>query len=193
MSRDIVPELPASAPRTGNALGRCLGRFVLRLGGWRVRGEFPDLAHLVVIAAPHSSAWDAVWGLAVKLALGLRITFIAKQELFRWPLGPLLAAFGGVPVDRSAGKGLVQQMAMHIRSRPACWVVLAPEGTRKRVERWKTGFWHIAKAAQTPVLCASFHYPEKIIGIGPLVHLSNHLENDMRRLREFYATMPRRA
>lgn len=181
-----VPALPPSAPRTGNRFGRWIGRSVLRLGGWTIVGDWPDVPRMVVIAAPHSSGWDAVWGLAAKLALGVDITFIAKAELFWGPLGWLLRRFGGHPVDRGAPGGIVDQTANEIRAAERMWFVLAPEGTRKRVEHWKTGFWKIARRAEVPVCCAWFHYPDRTIGIGPLVELTDDLAADMARIREIY-------
>lgn len=178
--------MPPSAPRDGNRFSRWLGRSILRLGGWTIVGDWPDLPRLVVIAAPHSSGWDAVWGLAAKLAMGADITFIAKAELFRGPLGWLLRKFGGRPVNRSAPGGIVEQTAAQIRDSTRMWFVLAPEGTRRRVEHWKTGFWKIARAADVPVFCAWFHYPEKQIGLGPRVDLSDDPVADMARIRAIY-------
>ena len=133
----VVPDLPPRAPRVGHAAGRWLGRTVLRLGGWRVVGQWPDLDKMVIIVAPHSSGWDAIWGLAAKLAMGLDIAFMAKAELFRGPLGWLLRRFGGIPVDRGAPGGIVDQSAERIRAAPRTWFVLAPEGTRRRVEQFR--------------------------------------------------------
>jgi 1-acyl-sn-glycerol-3-phosphate acyltransferase len=181
-----IPDLPPQAPRTGNRFTRWIGRSILRLGGWTIVGDWPDLSRMVVIAAPHSSGWDAVWGLAAKVAMGVQITFIAKAELFWGPLGWLLRKFGGRPVDRSAPGGIVEQTAEQIRGAERMWFVLAPEGTRKRVEHWKTGFWKIAHRAGVPVYCAWFHYPDKTIGLGPLVELSDDPVADMARIREIY-------
>lgn len=181
-----LPALPPQAPRTGSAFGRWLGRTVLRLGGWTIHGEFPNEPKLVLLAAPHSSAWDAVWGLAAKLALGVDIAFLAKAELFRGPLGWLLRTFGGIPVDRSQARGAVEQAAASIRNAERMWFVLAPEGTRKRVEHWKSGFWHIARAAGVPVACAYFHYPDRVIGLGAMFRMTGHLDTDMRTIRDYY-------
>ena len=109
-------------------------------------GAFPDIPRLVLIAAPHSSNWDGVWGFAAKLALGLDIKVLGKHQLFWWPLGAILRRLGVIAVDRSAARGVVEQMATLIAASDRLWFVLAPEGTRKPVERWKTGFWKIAKA-----------------------------------------------
>lgn len=185
-----IPALPAQAPRKRPGLMQAFGRWVLRLGGWKIAGGFPDLPRLVIIVAPHSSGWDAVWGLAAKLALGVDVMFMAKAELFRGPLGwlvgGLLRRLGGFGVDRRNAQGAVEQAAARIRDAERAWLVLAPEGTRKRVEHWKSGFWRIARAAEVPVMAAYFHYPQREIGLGPVFELSDDLDADMARIRAWY-------
>lgn len=196
-----VPPLPDSAPRCQPRLSRVLGRAWLQLSGWRLTGSFPDVAKLVVIAAPHSSNWDGMHGLAMRQVLGLEVSLVAKRQLFWWPLGPLLRQLGAVPIDRpqgpttgTAGNGngpaasaaLVAQMAAEFARRERFWLGLAPEGTRRPVTRWKTGFWRIARAAEVPILPVYFHYPEKRIGLGPLFHTTPDLAADLARLRAFY-------
>ena len=184
----IVLPLPPNAPRAEpNAFTRWLGRTVLRLGGWRMEGEFPDIPKLVLIGAPHSSNWDGIWGLAAKLALGLDIKILGKNSLFKIPvMGLVLRRLGVIPVDRSAAHGVVEQSAVMIQRAPKFWYGLAPEGTRKPVERWKTGFWKIAKAAGVPVLPAYFHYGRKVIGIGPAFELGDDMAADLARIRQWY-------
>ena len=184
---DVVPPLPPSAPRVKpNAFTRWLGRSVLRLGGWRLVGPLPDVSKLVLIAAPHSSNWDGIWGFAAKLALGFEVRLLGKAQLFWWPLGPLLRRLGVIPIDRSSPHGTVEQAVAMIRRSDRIWYALAPEGTRKRVERWKTGFWKIAHEAQVPILPAYFHYPEKRIGVGPLFATSDDMAADIAALRAWY-------
>ena len=184
----LVLPLPASAPRVrSNGFARWFGRTVLRLGGWRMVGAFPDIPKLVLIGAPHSSNWDGIWGFAAKLALGLDIKILGKDSLFKVPLlGLLLRRMGVIPVDRSAAHGVVEQSAEMIRRADRFWYGLAPEGTRKPVERWKTGFWKIAKAAGVPVLPAYFHYGHKVIGIGPTFQPGEDMTADIARIREWY-------
>lgn len=183
-----MPELPAHAPRSGgNVLSRGFGRAVLRLGGWRMIGAWPDVDKVVVIVAPHSSAWDAIWGIAAKVAMGLGIVFIGKKEAFWGPLGWLLRLFGGVPVDRGAPGGIVDQVARQINDAERMWFVLAPEGTRRKVDQWKTGFWKIARRAQVPVFCVGFNYPDRTIRLDQLITLSDDMEADMRRIRALFA------
>lgn len=184
---DIVLPLPPSAPRLRpNAFARWLGRSLLRLGGWRMVGAFPDIPKLVLIGAPHSSNWDGFWGFAAKLALGLDIKILGKQQLFWWPLGSVLRRLGVIAVDRDAAHGVVEQLAARIRGADRLWFGLAPEGTRKPVPHWKTGFWKIAKAADVPVLPAYFHYPDKVIGIGPPFLLTDDMAADIARIRAWY-------
>ncbi len=185
---DIVLTLPPQVPRVPpNPFARRIALSLLRLGGWRMVGAFPDLAKAVLIGAPHSSNWDGFWGFAVKVALGLDIRIFAKHQLFWWPLGLLLRRLGVIKVNRDASRGLVEQIARRFDDETQFWIGIAPEGTRSRVERWKPGFWKIAKAAGVPVVPAYFHYPEKIIGIGEPFYLSDDMDADLARIRAWYA------
>ena len=179
--------LPPNAPRSrGNALGRAFARAVFTLGGWRTVGAWPDVPRVVIIVAPHSSAWDAIWGIAAKVALGLGIVFIGKKEAFWGPIGWILRHVGGMPVDRCAPGGIVDQVASEMRRAERMWFVLAPEGTRRAVEHWKPGFWRIARAAQVPVFTIGFDYPSKSIVLGELVTLGDDYESDITRIRALF-------
>lgn len=183
----VVPAIPPSLPRVKpNAFVRWLGRTILRLGGWRIRGPLPDLAKAVVIAAPHSSNWDGLWGLAAKMALGVEARILGKDKLFWWPLGAVLRRLGVVPLDRSSPQGTVGQAVAMIRDSQRIWFALAPEGTRKPVQEWKSGFIRIARMAQVPIVPAYFHYPEKVIGFGTPFHTSGDDVADMAAIRQWY-------
>src|SRR5690606_34997387 len=185
---DIVLPLPSNAPRVDpNRFTRWLGRTILRLGGWRMEGAFPDIPKLVLIGAPHSSNWDGVWGMAAKLALGLDIRILGKHQLFWWPLSVLLRRLGIIAVNRDAAQGVTDQAAAMIREADRFWFGLAPEGTRKPVLRFKPGFWKIARAAGVPVLPAYFDYPRKIIGIGPLLEMGADMDAEIARVQRWYA------
>lgn len=186
----VLP-LPPNAPRVRpNAFTRWIGRSILRLGGWRMAGAFPDIPRLVMIGAPHSSNWDGVWGFGAKLALGLDVRILGKDSLFKVPVfGLMLRRMGVMPVDRSAAHGVTEQAVALFRARERFWYGLAPEGTRKRVERWKTGFWKIAKGAGVPVLPAYFHYGQRVVGIGPLFHLGEDMHADIARIQAWYRTV----
>jgi len=179
--------VPACAPRASSRFGRWFGRTVLRMGGWRMTGGFPDCRKVVIIAAPHSSGWDVVWGLAAKLGLGLGIEFMGKAELFWGPLGWFLRKLGGIPTDRQNPRGLARTMAARFAERDTLWLALAPEGTRRHAPRWKTGFWRIARAAGVPLQCVAFDYPNKAIVVGPLLELSDDMAADLDRIARIYA------
>jgi 1-acyl-sn-glycerol-3-phosphate acyltransferase len=185
---DIVLTLPPNAPRVKpSAFARGVGRTVLRLGGWRMEGAFPDIPKLVLIGAPHSSNWDAVWGFAAKLALGLDLRVLGKHQLFWWPLGALLRRLGVIAVNRDAASGVAEQAAALVRDADRLWFGLAPEGTRKPVPRFKAGFWKIAKEAGVPVLPVYFDYPRRVIGVGALFEPGDDMQADIDRLQRWYA------
>ena len=186
---DIVLALPEHAPRMPRNRGmEWLGRSVLRLGGWRMVGVFPDVPRAVLIAAPHSSNWDGVWGIAAKLAMGVRLSILGKHSLFRIPLlGPLLRWQGVIAVDRAAPHGIVEQAVAALRGADRMWYAIAPEGTRRRVAQWKPGFWRIAHGAGVPVILAYFDYPSRTIGIGPVVQTSGDMAADNARIHRRYA------
>ena len=145
-----------------------MGRALLRALRWRIEGEIPNVAKFVLIVAPHTSNWDFVIGIVAKWALGIRVTFLGKNTLFRFPFGAAMRALGGVPVDRSASHDVVRDIVAEFARRERMILALAPEGTRKHVERWRTGFYHIARGAGVPILSVALNYGVRAIQIGPL-------------------------
>ena len=182
----VLP-LPALAPRVGrSALLRWIGRSILKLGGWRMEGEFPNVPKLVLIGAPHSSNWDGIWGFAALLAMDLDLRVLGKKELFWGPMAWLMRLLRVIPIDRKAPGGFVAQSIDTMNAAEQLWIGLAPEGTRKRVKDWKNGFWKLARGADVPVVMAYFHYPDKVIGIGPVLNMGADAETDMARIRQWY-------
>ena len=165
---------------------RRIFRALVRRSGWRLEGELPDVPRAVLIAAPHSSWWDGVHGLLFKVAMGVDISFMAKDELFAGPLGWLLRKLGGIPIQRRAAHGVVEQMHELFGTREKLWLGITPEGTRRRVAQWKSGFWHIARDAGVPIVPVYFDYPRKVIGVGPLFETTPDMEVDIAALRAFY-------
>jgi len=186
MSESAFPVAPPQMPQYPPSGAGALCRWLFARRGWRVVGEFPNVPKLVAIAAPHSSNWDVIWGLLVKIGMRLNVRFIGKREAFFWPLGPILRGFGGIAIDRRHAQNVVADMAAMFAQNEKLWLAIAPEGTRKKVKEWKNGFWRIARAANVPILPVYFHYPEKTIGLGPLIYPSDDLDADMAKIREFY-------
>lgn len=175
-----------SAPRRGNRLTRATSRGLLRLAGWRLEGEVPDLPKFVAIGAPHTTNWDFVLGMAAIWGWGLRVDWIGKHTLFRFPWGGALRWMGGHPVERDAGGGHTARLVALLATRKACIVALAPEGTRRMVTRWRTGFWHVAHGAHVPICACYIDYARKVIGLGRVFETTGDLEADLARIREFY-------
>jgi 1-acyl-sn-glycerol-3-phosphate acyltransferase len=180
-----VPMLGPSVPRAHGRLAEAIGRFMLGVRGWTVEGDFPDLPKMVMAIAPHTSNWDFTTGLWVKLALRLGVRFVGKHTLFVWPLAPLLRWLGGVPVDRQAAAGFVEEAARAFRVSERMILVMTPEGTRRRAEKWKSGFYRIALAAKVPILLVRFDYSRRAALIGPLFHPSGDYETDLCAMRGY--------
>lgn len=175
-----MPQFPERAWRK-------IFRGIVRISGWRLEGELPDVPKAVLIAAPHSSWWDGFHGLLFKIALGADIHFMAKRELFRGPQGLLLQKLGGIPIERCVAHGVTAQMVARLRAREKLWLGIAPEGTRRRVAQWKAGFWYIARGAGVPIVPVYFDYLRRVIGVGPLFTTSADRDADVAALRAFYA------
>jgi len=165
---------------------RLVSRVALRLSGWQVLGELPDLPKFVIVGAPHTSNWDFVLFLAIALVLKGDLRYMGKKELFRWPLAGLFLWFGGVPVDRSRSQGLVEQTVQVILESDHFQLVIAPEGTRSKVGKWKMGFYHIAKQANIPVVVGYLDGPTRTCGIGPTFTLSDDMEADIKTIQAFF-------
>jgi 1-acyl-sn-glycerol-3-phosphate acyltransferase len=181
-----IPEPGPAVPRRGNALSRWLGIAMLRLFGWTLEGEFPNVPKAVLIAAPHTSNWDGVFSLATALALRLDIHWMGKAGMFRWPFRSLLRWIGGIPVDRRTGRGLVQTTIDQFAGKSRHLVLISPEGTRSATREWKTGFYQIAQGAGVPIVLAYIDFRRKVVGFGPLARPSGNPEHDIQSIRAFY-------
>lgn len=185
-------KLGSAAPRRGNALTRGLGRGMLCLLRWRVVGALPSLPQFVIIVAPHTSNWDFIVGIAARLALDLDVYWLGKQSLFRGPLAPLLTWLHGIPVDRSAPQGLIRCLSGRFREGRPFVLALAPEGTRSKVTRWKSGFYFVALQANVPVVPVAFDYKLRMLRILSPFWPTGRLDEDLAFLREgFRQVTPR--
>ncbi len=182
----FIPPLGDAVVRRGNALTRALAVLAMRVTGWRITGEFPNLPQFVVIVAPHTSNWDFFVGVMAMFAIGFRGTFLGKHTVFRWPAGVAMRWLGGVPVDRASSHNVVQQTIDYFRSRPQMLLALSPEGTRKKLPAWRTGFWYVAKGANVPIVPAAFDYPAKMITIFPHVVPGDDIAADIEVLRAHF-------
>lgn len=168
---------------------------IYKLKGWSMKGVVPPEAQkCVMIAAPHTSNWDIVFMSGAFHEMKIPLKFTIKKEWFRFPFNLLIGPLGGIPIDRSPKTpgekrlSMVEAMAKIFDGRDAVAVTVTPEGTRKRNENWKTGFWHTAKLAGVPICLGYLDYKEKKAGVGPVIWPTN-LEDDMAKMMEFYDTI----
>jgi 1-acyl-sn-glycerol-3-phosphate acyltransferase len=155
--------------------------------GWNIKVEPPQDARLIMIAAPHTSNWDTVMMLVAASAYRVRIRFLAKKSLFFFPLGPLLRALGGIPIDRSGKLGIVGEAAAAVRGADRIMLAISPEGTRKHTEYWRSGFYWIAREAGVPLVAGVLDYGKKEAAFGPKIDLTGDIVADMNAVRAAFA------
>jgi 1-acyl-sn-glycerol-3-phosphate acyltransferase len=164
-----------------------LSRGVLRLLGWRVVGEVPAERRFVLIGAPHTSNWDFPLMIMAVLVARLDVHWMGKHTLFPRPLAGFMKWLGGVPIDRRQANNTVEQMIDRFGQADAWILLIPPEGTRARVERWKTGFYHIAHGAGVPVVRGFIDASRRELGFGPAFVTTGELDADLVSIQQFYA------
>ena len=184
-----LADLPPSVPRRGGPIRRLLGRLSLRLMGWRMVGSLPDLPKFVIIAAPHTTNWDFVRGISLVFALSLDAKWIGKRELFVGPFGPLFRWLGGIPIDRKSPQGAVEGAVAAFAAQSQMILAIAPEGTRKAVARWKSGFYRIAEGAGVPIVCGFFDNRTRVLGFTRVVIPAGEMTAGIAALEAWYAPL----
>ena len=182
--------MPPSLPRRGNWLTRAIGRLLYTLVGWRIEGQLPDVPKLVIIGAPHTSHWDAVLAVGFFLATGLDCRWMVKREACDHALGGLMRWMGAMPVNRQEPGDLAQQVIDEMNRSEKFVLVLTPEGTRHKVERWKTGFYRIALGSGTPITLGYADFERRVAGIGPTLRPSGDMEAEIEEMRAYYRGVP---
>ncbi len=162
-------------------------RLICGITGWRIEGEVPNLDKFIVLGVPHTSNWDGILMLLVSTGLNVRLLFMGKHTLFRPPFGWLMRMLGGISINRQTSSNAVDEVVSQFNQRERMVVVLAPEGTRRKVTRWKTGFYHIAQGANIPIVLGYLDYPNKRAGFGPVFTPTGDYEADLRTILAFYA------
>jgi 1-acyl-sn-glycerol-3-phosphate acyltransferase len=177
---------PLAAPRRNRPALRRLARRLLRAAGWRIVSEPPELPKFVAIVAPHTSNWDFFVGLGTMYGLDLEVRWLGKHTIFRGPVGRLLRRLGGRPVRRHTPEGVVAEAAAAIRAEPQFILALAPEGTRSRVDHWRTGFYRIAEASGVPIVPVWFDWSRHEIGLGTPLVPTGDMDADLAALQAVY-------
>lgn len=166
---------------------RLVARIFWTFSRWRLVSEPAPARPTVLIGAPHTSNWDFVFMLAITWRLDMRIRWLGKESLFRGWKGPIMKRLGGIPVDRAAPSGLVDEVLERIRSGEIFGLVVTPDGTRSGHTHWKSGFYRIAREAQLPVTLGYVDRTTMTTGLGPTIELTGDVSRDMDVIRAFYA------
>lgn len=180
LERTLVHEAPSGK------IGYWISRLWMRARGWSVENRLPPGGKFVLIGAPHTSNWDFIFMLAAANIMRVKISWMGKHTLFKWPFGALFRKLGGIPINRLAPQGAVAQMVSRFEQAEELLLAVAPSGTRKRVDHWKSGFYRIALQAGVPIACGYLDYAARRAGIGLVFSPSGNMKSDMDRIRSFY-------
>ena len=159
---------------------------VLALSGWKIRGDWPALKKAVMVAAPHTSNWDGFYMLAAAGYFRITLRWMGKVSLAKGPFGWLIKALGVVPIDRSARNDMVQAMCDAFAGSDAMLLAVPPEGTRSRTPEWKSGFYHIARKAEVPIILSVLDYGTRTIRIAAVFHPTGDYEADIAVIQGYY-------
>ena len=162
-------------------------RFILRLFGWRILNEYPkEVRKSIIIAIPHTSNWDFPLGILTKWAIGEDVKYLIKSSVFKFPYGWIFKALGGFPVDRSKSNNFVDQVVQLFNEKEEFIINIAPEGTRKKTEKLKTGFYYIALNAKIPLVLISFDWENKELNFSRPIYVTGDYGKDIQKLKAFY-------
>ncbi len=162
----------------------------MKVAGWKFdASNLPEYKKFVLIANPHTSNWDLPFMLGCSYLGGLRVSWLGKHTLFRGIGKPFFTWYGGVPVDRTAPKGMVHQVAEVIKSRDKIALAIPPAGTRRKTDGWKTGFYYIALESGVPIIPTYLDWGTKRAGFGPAFFPTGDIEADFEVFKKFYEGM----
>ncbi|NOZ12864.1 MAG: acyltransferase [Acidobacteria bacterium] len=181
-----IPSVPKNMERFGNCFTRFVGRLILRIMGWRFEGRLPNEKKLLFIVAPHTSNWDFFLGITAVFAIGFRVNWLGKHTIFRKPFGTYMKWMGGIPVDRGKAGHVVDQVIARIRESDGMALGMSPEGTRKKVSHWKSGFYRIAEGAGIPIVPVSLDYAKKTITFMPPFVPTGNQKSDVGILQHLF-------
>jgi 1-acyl-sn-glycerol-3-phosphate acyltransferase len=187
----IVHDLSTAQPRPPRGalveLWRGIGSAVLALGGWKIAGDWPDDAKCVITAGPHTSNWDGIWMVLAAAKWRVRLRYMGKKSLTEGPFGGIVRWTGCIPIDRSKSNDVVASMHAAFAAEDNLTLVIPPEGTRDAVQKWKSGFYHIAVGAGVPITFAVMDYAKKTVSLPATLWPSGDYLADLKIIQGFYA------
>ncbi len=165
---------------------KLLAKWILRIAGWHVVVTAPNYPKCIICVAPHTSNWDFILGKLAYLSIGRKAGFLMKESWFFFPLGFVFRIIGGIPVPKKRGSSLVDVLITKFNKSDNLCLAITPEGTRKRVSQWRTGFLRIAKGANIPILLGKFDFKNRYIYVKDEFFVTDNVEDDMCRIKKYY-------
>ena len=166
---------------------RKIARFGINISGWTIKGNIPNQERIVIIAAPHTSNWDFILAMLAILGLNIKVRWLGKKSIFKPGFKLFFEWLGGIPVYRDDPSTLIEKVVNIVKKEKSIVIAMTPEGTRKKVKRWKTGFLRIAKQTQSKILLISIDAPTKSIEIGKIFNPSGNSEEDLAYIQNYYS------
>jgi 1-acyl-sn-glycerol-3-phosphate acyltransferase len=158
----------------------------LRLMGWKIEGDFPSLNKFVLAVVPHTRNTDFIIGVLTRAVVDQKISYVGKKELFNPLTGWFFRALGGTPINRNWTENKVSSIAKIFKEKEVFRMAITPEGTRKKVDKWKTGFYYIAMEAEVPILLVNFNYALKQVGFLKLFYPTGNIEKDFKEMESYF-------
>jgi 1-acyl-sn-glycerol-3-phosphate acyltransferase len=180
----LLSKVPDDVPQTHYKLIQKSAGILLSALGWKITGRFPQEKKFILIVAPHTSNWDFIISMLVMLSLNLKVTFLGKKSIFIGPFKWLLIKLGGVAIDRTHHQGVAGQMVKLFKQREKMILGLSPEGTRSKINQWKTGFLVIAKKANVPIVPIRLDFAKKEVEILPIYQVDKDIDEALIEIKD---------
>ncbi len=180
-------QIPKRLRGNRSKLLRKFGRFGINMSGWSIKGKIPDEERIVLIAAPHTSNWDFILAMLAIFGLNIKVRWLGKHSIFKPGFKIFFEWLGGIPVYRDDPSSLIENVVNIVNEEKSIVIAMTPEGTRKKVKRWKTGFLRIAEQTNSKILLISIDAPTKIIKIGKIFNPSGDNEKDLAYIQKYYS------
>ena len=179
-------QIPERLRGSRSIILRKIARFGINISGWTIKGKVPDEERIVLIAAPHTSNWDFILAMLAIFGLNIKVRWLGKNSIFKPGFKSFFEWLGGIPVYRDNPSTLIEKIVNIVKKEKSIVIAMTPEGTRKKVKRWKTGFLRIAKQTQSKILLISIDAPTKSIGIGKIFNPTGDNEKDLAFIQNYY-------
>ena len=192
MSKKVIriseSQIPERLRGNRSQILRKIGRFGINISGWTIKGHVPDEERIVIIAAPHTSNWDFILAMLAIFGLNIKLRWLGKHSIFKLGFKNFFEWLGGIPVYRDNPSTLIENVVDIVKKEKSIVIAMTPEGTRKKVKRWKTGFLRIAKQTQSKILLISIDAPTKSIEIGKIFNPTGDSEEDLEFIQKYYSS-----